>query len=99
MDRRSLYLWNMFVMDKKRFDAYCTWLFDILFLLEPSVNLKDYSSYEARVFGFLAERLWNVWLEKQQLQKVEVPVVFLERIDWPRKIRDFLERKLIGKKS
>lgn len=99
MDRRSLYLWNMFVMDKKRFDAYCTWLFDILFLLEPSVNLKDYSSYEARVFGFLAERLWNVWLEKQQLQKVEVPVVFLERIDWPRKIRDFLERKFIGKKS
>ena len=93
MDRRSLYLWNMFVMDKKRFDAYCTWLFDILFLLEPSVNLKDYSSYEARVFGFLAERLWNVWLEKQQLRKIEVPVIMLENVNWPRKIGQFLKRK------
>lgn len=93
MERRSLYLWNMFVMDKERFDAYCTWLFDILFLLEPSVNLKDCSSYEARVFGFLAERLWNVWLEKQQLRKVEVPVVMLENVNWPRKISQFLKRK------
>ena len=69
MDRRSLYLWNMFVMDKKRFDAYCTWLFDILFLLEPSVNLKDYSSYEARVFGFLAERFFGKKVNWEKIVK------------------------------
>lgn len=52
--------------------------------------MTGYDTYEARLFGFMSERLFNVWLERQNLKKVEIPVVFLEKIDWPKKIADFL---------
>lgn len=98
MGRRSLHILNMFVMKKSLFDEYAAWLFDILFTLESRIDTTAYSPYEARIYGFLSERLFNVWLERQNLKKKEVPVVFLEHIDWPKKIRDFLRRKFVGKK-
>ena len=97
MDRRTLHILNMFVMKKSYFDEYCTWLFDILFTLEKRIDVSSYDSFEARIFGFLSERLFNVWLERQSLKQVEVPVVFLENIDWLQKIRDFLKRKFLGR--
>lgn len=99
MNRRKLHILNMFVMSKNNFDDYCTWLFDILFTLEKQIDISDYSLYEARIYGFLSERLLNVWLEKQQLKEIEVPVIFLEKVDWPKKITNFLKRKFLGKKS
>ena len=98
MNRRKLHILNMFVMKKSLFDEYCTWLFDILFELEMRTDLSNYDTYEARIFGFISERLFNVWLEKQNLEKCEVPVVFMENVDWFMKIREFLERKFLGKK-
>lgn len=96
MDRKRLHIFNMFVMKKEDFDAYCKWLFDILFELEKRIDISDYNQYEARVFGFLSERLFNVWLEKEDMKKKEVPVVFLEKQDWGKKIYNFLERKFKG---
>ena len=98
MNRRKLYILNMFVMKKSLFDEYCTWLFDILFELEKRTDMTGYDTYEARLFGFMSERLFNVWLERQNLKKCEVPVVFLENIDWPKKIANFLKRKITGKR-
>ena len=85
----------MFVMNKFMFDKYCTWLFDILFTLEKRIDIASYDKYNARVFGFLSERLFNVWLEKQQLKVKAMNVVFLEKIDWTKKGRDFLKRKFL----
>ena len=99
MNRRKLHILNMFAMKKTLFDQYCNWLFDILFTLESRIDISSYSPYEARIYGFLSERLFNVWLEKQRLKEMEVPVVFLERVDWPKKIREFLARKFLGKKQ
>ena len=93
MKRTKLHILNMFVMKKELFDEYCRWLFDILFELEKRIDISTYSQYEARVFGFLSERLFNVWLEKQNLTTVEVSVVFLEKQDWIKKIYEFLKRK------
>lgn len=93
MDRKKLHIFNMFVMKKKDFDAYCKWLFDILFELEKRIDISEYNQYDARVFGFLSERLFNVWLEKQDMTKREVAVVFLEKQNWAKKIYDFLKRK------
>lgn len=99
MNRRKLHILNMFAMKKKLFDKYCNWLFDILFTLESEIDISSYSPYEARIYGFLSERLFNVWLEKQHLKEVEVPVIFLEQMNWPKKIIDFLGRKFFGKKQ
>lgn len=95
MSSRKLYIYNMFVMNKFMFDKYCTWLFDILFTLEKRIDIASYDKYNARVFGFLSERLFNVWLEKQQLKVKAMNVVFLEKIDWTKKGRDFLKRKFL----
>ena len=93
MGRRKLYILNMFVMKKALFDRYCQWLFAIEFELEKRIDISGYDDYNARVFGFLSERLFNVWLEKEQLQVKEVQVLNLEPVDWPKKIADFLKRK------
>ena len=95
MNRKKLHILNMFVMEKSRFDAYCAWLFDILFELEKRIDITDYTPYEARVYGFLAERLFNVWLENEPARKQEIPVIFLEDINWPKKIYEFLKRKFL----
>lgn len=94
MGRTKLHILNMFVMKKQLFDEYCSWLFSILFELEKRIDISGYNQYEARVFGFISERLLNVWLEKRQLKVKEMPVVFLEKQNWPKKIAEFLKRKI-----
>lgn len=93
MGRTKLHILNMFVMKKQLFDKYCSWLFSILFELEKRIDITNYNQYEARVFGFISERLFNIWLEKQQLNVKEMPVVNLEKVNWVRKIYKFLKRK------
>ncbi|WP_303864937.1 DUF4422 domain-containing protein [Alkalibaculum bacchi] len=60
---------NMIVCRKEIWDAYCTWLFSVLNKLESNY-INPYfarNAYQARVFGFLAERLLNVWLVAENL--------------------------------
>lgn len=59
---------NMFVTKKSLVDSYCSWLFPILFELEERCDISSYDSYQSRVYGFIAERLFNVWLQKNQLR-------------------------------
>lgn len=87
---------NMFIMKRPQFDAYCEWLFDVLFELERRLNISSYSAYDIRVFGFVAERLLDVWIMANKVDYVELPVVHLESQHWPRKALMFLWRKLKG---
>ncbi|WP_278363171.1 DUF4422 domain-containing protein, partial [Leuconostoc lactis] len=66
MSRTWAHMFNMFIMRRDRFDAYVDWLFDILFAVEARVqaDVETWDSYEQRVYGFLSERLLDVWLEK-----------------------------------
>ena len=84
---------NMFVMKRPQFDAYCKWLFDVLFELEKRLDISSYSPYDARVFGFVAERLLDVWIVTKGICFAELPVLHLESQHWPRKIVNFLRRK------
>lgn len=96
MKRRELHILNMFVMKKDLFDEYCSWLFDILFQLEKRIDISQYDAYQARVYGFLGERLFNVWLENKHLKTCDVEIVNLEPVDWLKKISDFIKRKING---
>ena len=93
MKRTSGHRFNMLVMKREVLDAYCTWLFDILFELERRLDISSYSTNDARVFGFVAERLLDVWLEANGRAFAELPVRNLESQHWPRKIVNFLLRK------
>ena len=80
MKSHEMVICNMFIMPKKVFDNYCEWLFNILFYLEKELDLSEYSTLQKRVYGFLSERLFNVWLNyNDDLKKVYLPIINMER--------------------
>ena len=78
MKRKQYCICNMCVMPKKKFNDYCKWLFDILFELEKNTDISNYSPLQKRIYGFLSERLFNVWIEKNKLKVKKVNMVSLE---------------------
>ena len=98
MKSTSGHRFNMFVMKKDILNEYLTWLFDILFRLEDVLDISGYSVNDARVFGFVSERLLDVWLITNNIEYIELPVINMESQNWPKKILNFLKRKFIGKK-
>ena len=80
--RRSLqgcreYGYNMFIARRELFCAYADWLFEILEDVEAQITISD-DPYQARVFGFLSERLMNVFVETHHLRVRTLPLIFLE---------------------
>lgn len=90
---------NMFVMRADLFDQYCSWLFSILLELEGRLDISTYSANDQRVFGFVAERLMDPWIQTQGVAYKELPVVNLESQHWVKKGGAFLRRKFVGKKQ
>ncbi|MDQ7936963.1 DUF4422 domain-containing protein [Lactiplantibacillus sp. WILCCON 0030] len=93
MHRKSAHMFNMFIMKRKPLNAYCTWLFDILFKLEGCIDITGYDKYETRVFGFVSEVLLDVWLEKTKYVYVEEKVLYLEGQNYLKKGFEMLQRK------
>jgi hypothetical protein len=87
MKRRSLHLFNMFIMRYDLFIAYCDFLFDVLFKIEDILGDED------RLYGYISERLLDVYLMKNDIEYREVKLIEKEKIDWPKKIFAFLKRK------
>lgn len=54
--------YNMFYTSNAEFKKYGSWLFKLLLEVEKRVDISEYDSYQQRLFGFLGERLMNVWL-------------------------------------
>ena len=75
MKSNTQYYWNMFVMPFESFDEYSSWLFDILFKYEKMTDLTGYDVRQKRIYGYLSERLLNVWVIYKNLNVYECPVV------------------------
>ena len=86
----------MFIMKKDKFNGYCEWLFDILFELEKRLDISQYNQNDSRVFGFVSERLIDVWLETNSVKYKEIPCMFMEKQNWLVKGFNFLKRKFGG---
>lgn len=88
---------NMFIMKREYFDEYMSWMFSILFELEKRLDISDYSDNDKRVFGFVSERLLDVWINTNKYRYIELPVQYMEDQNWIIKGWNFLKRKFIGK--
>ena len=86
---------NMLIMKRPLLDRYCAWLFDVLFELEKRLDISAYSPYDRRVFGFVGERLLDVWIRANDIPYAELPVLHTESQHWPTKIMRFLKRKFL----
>lgn len=68
MHGKKTSLCNLFICKKERWDGYCAWLFPILFEMEKDVDMTGYSEAEQRLYGYLAERLFTVYVLKNKLR-------------------------------
>lgn len=74
MAGRQLHLYNMLIASAEEFDAYCRWLFAVLTQVEAEVDMSGYTPYQQRLYGFLGERLLNVWVAHRGLRVCALPV-------------------------
>lgn len=66
--------YNMFITHWKHFNAYSKWLFDILFEVEHRVPPID-DPIQSRIYGYMSERLINVFCEFYHLSIKHIPLV------------------------
>ena len=74
---RGLYPYNMFISKKIIFDQYMQWLFNILLEIEKHITIPYGDIDQRRVFGYLAERLFSLYVEYNKLKVKEVPIIYL----------------------
>jgi hypothetical protein len=77
-DGKRIPMFNMLVMPKKLFDEYCEWLFKILFFAEETIDLSNRTEYQKRAYGFMAERLLEVWLTYKNLKVKRNPIYIVD---------------------
>ncbi len=76
--KKSSYF-NMVIMKKEIFNDYCHWLFDILFGVEKRITIPS-DSYQSRVFGFLGERLLNIYINQLKSSNSETKIDYIQSI-------------------
>ena len=90
MSERSSHMFNMFIMRYEYFYQYCSWLFNILFELEKVLTKTE------RTFGFIGERLLDVWLIKHNLSYTEKEIIYMENQHLLKKYKNFLKRFIVN---
>ena len=83
--------YNMFISKREILESYCEWLFPLLFSIEPKINLRNRSRYQGRAIGFLAERLFILWVFHNNLKVKNISVLTL-----PPSLDDELGRKIFN---
>ena len=94
-------MYNMCIMKKDMFDAYCQWMFNLLAGVEEQIDVSNLSAFQARLFGRVSEILMNVWILKAVTEGhavTEVTAAYTEKINWFKKGAWFLQAKFFGKK-
>lgn len=72
---------NMMICSRQLYDRYCSWLFPLLAAMEEKIDPDSREGSQKRVFGYLAERLLNVWVRHHSLSCCHL--FLLETVDEP----------------
>lgn len=79
MEGNSLYANNMFILKEPHYQAFMEWWFEMLFEYERQIDLKNYTEYQQRILGFIAERLLTVWFKKNALHIKELQLIYFKK--------------------
>lgn len=87
------YFGNIYIMKRDAFFAYCAWLFSIMDEYDRRKDNSDYTAQELRVNGYLAERLFGIWLThvREKLCVGELP-----RVHFMSSSTEYIKNKLIN---
>ena len=87
------YFGNIYIMSRAVFHAYCAWLFPILEEFDRRTDISGYSAQEKRVDGYLAERMFGIYLTyvRGGLRVLELPRVHFQKDRTAR-----MKQKMIG---
>ncbi|WP_297633623.1 DUF4422 domain-containing protein [uncultured Clostridium sp.] len=91
LNQNKSWLYNMFILNKEQYIKMMNFIFNVLFELENRIKIPD-DKQQARVFGFLSERLINIYILKNNLKVKELPVAFIG--DGPTEIEQY-EKKSV----
>jgi len=99
MKGRQLSLYNMFLTSRQNFEDIASWLFAVLEDASKSIDNESRSDYQQRTFGYLGERLLNVWARAHQdsLRIHYARVVNTEGEPKVQKAFSLLKRKVSGR--
>lgn len=90
--------YNMFIGRKELIDRYCEWLFEVFTELEKTIDLDKKDKYNKRVYGFLSERLFNVWLLENDLKIKQLPVYNTEVNMFKQELNAIIKRVIFKNK-
>lgn len=97
MNEKRGHMFNILIAKSELFDAYTDWLMEILNETESRVDISNYSVSEQRIFGYISELLLDVWVEYNKINYTELPVMFMGKQHWLKKIFNFIKRKFKGR--
>lgn len=69
--------YNMMIAPWSVWDAYLQWLFDVLFEVKANITVSE-DAYQSRVFGFMSERLINLFIWHNRLNTAYLPVAMFK---------------------
>lgn len=79
--KNTLYANNMFITNWENFDELCDLWFSLLPRIEADIPVNTGTRYQKRDMSFLAERLFDVWLQHKRsmgVSVIETGLYFLE---------------------
>lgn len=71
-----IYWANLFVARYDFVDKYCNWLFPVFTELEKRITVST-DPYQRRVYGFLSERLFTLYIYHNKISVKEIPTLLI----------------------
>lgn len=90
--RNKLSQYNMMIMRWDDFQKYCKWMFYILFEAQKRIDISNYNTVQARIWGYMSERLLAIYVLHNKMKPKYYPIYWINDEVQPFNIIQRLER-------